>query len=206
MSFSKEVKLELKKKENNENPEAILLKEVFIAKGSINDPNRTYNLQMVLKNELQAEKIKEILNKVNIQSKFLKTERGYCIYIKDGEEISKFLAFVGASASLLKYEEIRVIKDMRNNVNRIVNCETANLNKTIDAAINQIEDIKYIKKKRKFDTLPKNLQEIAEIRLNNPDLSLIELGELLEIPIGKSGVSHRLNKITGIANSLRDEK
>ena len=122
---------------------------------------------------------------------------------KEGETISKILAFMGASSSVLKFEEIRVVRDMRNNVNRIVNCETANLNKTINASLKQIEDIKFIKDKNKFKNLPKNLQELAELRLKNPEASLAELGNMLDIKTSKSGVNHRMKAISEIANELR---
>ena len=125
------------------------------------------------------------------------------LYLKEGEDISKLLAFIGANKAVLKFEEIRVLRDMRNNVNRIVNCETANLNKTINAALKQIDDIKYIKKMNKFNKLSKGLQEIANLRLNNSDTSLIELGKMLDNPIGKSGVNYRLKSISKFADELR---
>lgn len=125
------------------------------------------------------------------------------IYIKDGEEISKFLAFIGANAAMLKFEEIRVIKETKNNINRLVNCETANLNKTVNASVMQIEDIKLIRKLKKFDDLPKGLKEIAQAREENPELTLEQLGLSLTTPIGKSGVNHRLKKLHEIAESLR---
>ena len=125
------------------------------------------------------------------------------LYLKEGEDISKLLAFIGANKAVLKFEEIRVLRDMRNNVNRIVNCETANLNKTINAALKQIDDIKYIKKMNKFNKLSKGLQEIANLRLNNSDSSLIELGKMLDNPIGKSGVNYRLKSISKFADELR---
>ena len=125
------------------------------------------------------------------------------IYLKEGEQISNFLAFIGANSAVLKFEEIRVIRDMKNNVNRLVNCETANLNKTINAALKQIEDIKYIKKMKKFSQLPEGLQEIAELRVENPEISLIELGKMLSSPIGKSGVNYRLKAISNFADDLR---
>ena len=106
----------------------------------------------------------------------------------------------------LSFEEVRVLKETRNDINRLVNCETANLNKTINAAVKQIEDIKLIKKKHKFSSLPENLQEIAELRITNPDVSLVELGKMLSEPIGKSGVNHRLKKISAIAEELKFQK
>ena len=125
------------------------------------------------------------------------------LYIKDGEEISKFLAFIGANSAVLKFEEIRVIKDSQNNCNRLINCETANLSKTIQAGKKQIEDIKLIKAKHKFSDMPENLKIVAEARLNNPDASLVELVKILENTISKSGISHRLTAISKIANDLR---
>lgn len=125
------------------------------------------------------------------------------IYIKDGEEISKFLAFIGANTAMLKFEEIRVIKETKNNINRLVNCETANLNKTVNAAVMQIEDIDLIRKCNAFDDLPIGLKEIARAREENPDMTLEELGLSLTTPIGKSGVNHRLKKLHEIAEELR---
>jgi len=127
--------------------------------------------------------------------KEMQRKSGYSLYLKEGEEISKFLAFVGANSAVLKFEEIRVLRDMKNNINRKVNCETANLSKTINAAVKQIEAIKNIQKKGKFESLSDNLKEIAILRLENPDASLIELGQMLKEPIGKSGVNHRLKQL-----------
>jgi len=132
---------------------------------------------------------------MQIHMKEMQRKSGYSLYLKEGEEISKFLAFVGANSAVLKFEEIRVLRDMKNNINRKVNCETANLSKTINAAVKQIEDIKNIQKKGKFESLSDNLKEIAILRLENPDASLIELGQMLKEPIGKSGVNHRLKQL-----------
>ena len=127
--------------------------------------------------------------------KEMQRKSGYSLYLKEGEEISKFLAFVGANSAVLKFEEIRVLRDMKNNINRKVNCETANLSKTINAAVKQIEAIKNLQRKGKFESLSDNLKEIAILRLENPDASLIELGQMLDNPIGKSGVNHRLKQL-----------
>ena len=124
------------------------------------------------------------------------------LYLKDGEDISSFLALIGASKAVIKFEEIRVIKETRNNVNRMVNCETANLNKTINASVKQMESIKKLKKSKKFEILPENLKELAKLRINYPDATYEELGKMLSKPIGKSGVSHRLEKIIKIADSI----
>jgi DNA-binding protein WhiA len=136
--------------------------------------------------------MQQLLNNFNIHARIIKREKEYMLYLKEGEEISEFLALIGANSSVIKFEEIRVIKETRNDINRLVNCETANLNKTINAAVKQIDDIKLIKSKRKFSSLPENLQEIANLRVENPDISLVELGKMLKEPIGKSGVNHRL--------------
>ena len=138
-----------------------------------------------------------------IEFKIINSNLKYIIYLKESEQISKFLACIGASKAVLKFEDIRIYKEMKNNVNRIVNMETANLNKTIDAAILQIEDIKLIKKKNKFEDLPNELKEVALLRLENPEASLKEIGEMLEVPISKSGVNHRFKKINNYAEELR---
>ena len=125
------------------------------------------------------------------------------MYIKDGEEISKFLACIGANKAVLAFEDIRIFKEMKNNVNRLVNCETANLNKTVNAAVDQIEDIKLLKSLNKFDDMPIELREIANLRLEHPDATLKELGQMLSDPIGKSGVNHRFKKIHRLAEENR---
>lgn len=182
-----------------ENLEKAFVRGTFLGSGSINNPNNKYHLEIIYNSELNMKFVEELLEKYNIKMKTLNNS----LYLKDGEEISKLLAFIGANISVLKFEEIRVIRDMRNNVNRIVNCETANLNKTINASLKQIEDIKFIKKMNKFHELSENLQEIANLRLENPEMSLIELGEMLQNPIGKSGVNYRLKAISNFADELR---
>lgn len=184
---------------NTETLEKALVRGSFLGSGSINNPENKYHLEIIYNDVKNLEFIECMLKKYNIQVKKLNNS----LYLKDGEEISKFLAFIGANKAVLKFEEIRVIRDMRNSVNRIVNCETANLNKTINAALKQIEDIKFIKKMNKFSELSENLQEIADLRLENPDISLIELGKLLNQPIGKSGVNYRLRAISRFAEDLR---
>ena len=138
-----------------------------------------------------------------MKAKVTKKGSGYITYIKDGEDIVNFLALIGANNAVLRFEEARVLKDARNNVNRIVNCETANLNKTLDASNNQIKNIKFLKQQNKFNSLPEELKEIALIRLKNPDISYEEIGKMLKKPISKSGVSHRLKKINQIAEELK---
>ena len=177
-----------------------LIKGTYLGSGSINNPEKKYHLEIGFKEKTSAEKIKEYLSCYEIKSSIIEKSNQYSIYLKDGEEISKFLALIGASKSVLKFETIRVQREMNNKINRIVNCETANLNKTINASIEQIEAIKKLKKSRKFEQLEEPLKEIAELRLENPNASLVELGKMLKQPVGKSGVNYRLKKILEMAN------
>ena len=206
--------------ENIENIEKAFVRGAFLGSGSINNPKNKYHIEVTLKDRNVADVMIEILQKYDINFKVLNnstrksknkltetrekevnevTTRKCSIYSKDGEEISKFLAFIEASSSVLKFEEIRVYRDMRNNVNRIVNCETANLSKTVNAAVKQIEAIEKLKEIGKFNNLPDNLKEIANLRIKNPEASLTELGQMLKKPIGKSGVNYRLKILINLA-------
>ncbi len=197
-------KIKISDENRSEEENKALVRGAFMSSGSVNNPKNVYHLEIVFNNEENAMKIKKALECEEIESKVLKRKNIFLLYIKDGENISKFLAFIGANKSVLEFEDERVIKDMRNRVNRLVNCETANLNKTISSSVKQIEDIKLIKQKKKFDKLTAKEQELANLRLENPDLSLSELGKLLEIPISKSGVNHRLEGIAKLAEELRE--
>lgn len=196
-------KKELEEQMLNENLVKAFVRGSFLGGGSLNNPHKGYHLEILFSSKENALFIKEILKTYTIQCKELQRNTNYSIYIKEGEDISKLLAMIGASNSVLKFEEIRVLKETRNNINRIVNCETANLNKTVTAAVRQVEAIKYIKQKGKFEELPEGLKEIAELRIKNTDISLIELGKMLKEPIGKSGVNYRLKKILEIAEDLK---
>jgi len=178
-----------------------LVRGLFLGSGSINNPNKKYHLEILLTQRDIAQYIQNLLKQADIKSKIL--ENNNTLYLKEGEEISKFLAYIGAQKSVLKFEEIRVMKDLRNNVNRQVNCETANLSKTVNAAVTQIEAINFLKKMKKYEELPDSLIEIAELRLEYPEMSLKDLGMQLENPIGKSGVNHRLKKIIEIAEEVK---
>ena len=178
-----------------ENEEKAFARGVFLGSGTLNNPKNKYHLEITINNEKNADFIIETLQGYGINLKKMKLKTKYCIYSKDGEEISKFLAYIGASNAVIKFEEIRVYRELKNNVNRIVNCETANLNKIANASVNQIEAIKKLKNNGEFNNLPENIKEIAELRLKNPEASLIELGQMLKEPIGKSGVNYRLNVI-----------
>ncbi len=190
----------------NDETKKALVRGAFLGAGSITDPKKQYHLEIIFLERNNAEYILNICKTYNIILKLLQNKSKFHLYIKDADEISKFLALLGSNKGVLHFEDVRVTKEIKNNVNRLVNCETANLNKIVNASVNQISDIKLIKKLRKFDELPEYLKEIAELRLENPDASLKTLGELLENPIGKSGVNHRLQRIHDIANELRKEK
>lgn len=185
----------------NENLKKALIRGTFLGGGSVNNPENKYHMEVMLSTLKNAKMIKEILLEQNIETKELERKNGSSLYIKEGEQISRYFAFIGANIAVLKFEEIRVIRDMKNNINRRVNCETANITKTVSAAVKQIEAIKILKKHKKFDSLPENLKEIANLRIENPDATLAELGEMLANPIGKSGVNHRLNSIIQIAQN-----
>ena len=156
--------------------------------------------------KIYADIIVEGLSSFDIKSNVIEKNKEYTIYLKDGEEISKTLALLGANKSVLKFEEIRVKREMNNKVNRLVNCETANMNKTMNASIEQIEIIRKLKQNGKFEKLEEPLKEIAELRLQNPSASLIELGKMLKTPIGKSGVNYRLKKVMEIGKKIDDNK
>lgn len=180
-----------------------VVRGAFLGGGSANNPENKYHLEINLSCNENAICIENILGEYGIKIKKLEKENSCSLYLKDGEEISKFFAFIGANLAVIKFEEVRVLRDIRNNVNRMVNCETANLNKTIDAALKQIEDINIIKSKNKFSELKESLQEIAELRINHPELTLAELGKMLKVPVGKSGVNHRMHAISKIAEELK---
>ena len=194
---TKEIQIE------NDVEDKALVRGCFLGSGSINNPENKYHMEIIFKYQEGADFVLNILEKYNIHFKLLEKKVNYSIYSKDGEEISKFLAFIGANSAVLKFEDIRVYRDMRNNVNRIVNCETANLTKTVGAAVKQIEAIKLIKEKGKFESLTESLKEMAELRLKYPESSLMELGKLADPQIGKSGVNHRLKAIVEIAEELK---
>lgn len=173
-----------------------IIRGTFMGSGSVNNPEKEYHLEVDLKNQINLKEIVRQLKRLEIPVKTLQN----CFYIKEGEGISKFLAFIGAAKAVMQFEDIRIQKEMRGKVNRLVNCETANLNKTINASIEQIAAIKKLQETGKFKKLEDPLKEIAILRLENPDMPLAELGKLLKEPVGKSGVNYRLKKIIELAN------
>ena len=185
---------------NADDKKKAFIRGSFLGAGSINNPENSYHLEIVLSNENNLKVLQKMLSDFDIHAKELITKNRYSVYIKEGEEISKLLALIGANKAVMQFEDIRIKKEMRGKVNRIVNCETANLNKTINAAIEQIAAIKKLQADGRFNKLDDNLKEIAILRIENPDMSLIELGKLLKEPVGKSGVNYRLKKIVEIAN------
>lgn len=193
------IKEEIKNEKKEENLRAII-RGIFLGSGSINNPENKYHLEITFKQEKNLELVTGILKKLGISCKKMKTPNKYSLYIKDGEEISKFLALIEANKAVMQFEDVRIQKEMRGKVNRLVNCETANLNKTINASIEQIAAIEKLQKTGRFNKLNDNLKEIAILRLENPDMALSELGKLLKNPVGKSGVNYRLKKIIDIAN------
>ena len=179
------------------------LRGVFMGGGSIADPNHMYHLEVVASNMENATFINSIMNEMDLNAKTVKRKKDYVVYIKGAERISDFLAAIGSNKGILEFEQIRVIKDVKNRVNRLNNFENANLEKTIDTALMQIEDIMVIRKNRKFQKLPEPLKEIALLRLEYRDDTYTELGERLNPKLSRAGVSHRFKKIREIADELR---
>lgn len=182
------------------------IRGAFLGGGSISDPERNYHLEFVASNEEFAQSLMNLINSLGLNSKIVCRKNSYVVYLKESEQISDLLSLIGGFQALLSLQNTKVLKQMRNNVNRIVNCETANLSKTVNAAVKQVENIKLIQQKIGINKLPESLQKIALLRVENEDLTLKELGELLNPQISKSGVNHRLKKIEEIANKLRNEE
>lgn len=179
------------------------IRGAFIASGSMSDPSKSYHFEIVCNTLEQAEYLKNMINSFDMEAKIVQRKKTYVVYLKEGSQIVDILNVMEAHVALMELENVRIMKEMRNSVNRKVNCETANINKTVSAAVRQIEDIKYIRDTTGFDKLPEGLKDVALTRLTYPDATLKELGELLETPIGKSGVNHRLRKLSEIAEKLR---
>ena len=179
------------------------IRGAFLGGGSISNPEKTYHLEFVTNSEEHSENLCDLINSFGLSSKIVLRKDNYIVYLKEGEQIVDLLNIIQAHNALLKLEDIRILKEMRNNINRIVNCETANLAKTINASVRQINNIEYIENVIGINNLPENLIDIANVRLENRDASLKELGEMLSPTIGKSGVNHRLRKLDEIAEDLK---
>ncbi|MGD6968415.1 DNA-binding protein WhiA [Rossellomorea vietnamensis] len=181
------------------------LRGAFLAGGSVNNPETSsYHLEIFSLYQEHNEALSELMNSFGLNSKTLERKKGFITYLKEAEKITEFLNVVGAHGALLRFEDVRIVRDMRNSVNRLVNCETANLNKTIGAALRQVENIRYIEQTAGLGILPDKLREIAELRVTYQDVTLKELGEMVSGGnISKSGINHRLRKIDDIAEKLR---
>jgi len=182
------------------------LRGAFLAAGSISDPEKTYHLEISNRDAALLGKLAGLMEEFGLKPKIIRRKGNFILYLKEGENIVDFLNITGAHRALLELENIRILKEMRNNVNRLVNCETANLGKTVNASVRQVENIKYLQSTIGFDCLPEGLKEVAELRLKYVDASLKELGEMLSPPLGKSGVNHRLRKLDKIAEDVRKNR
>lgn len=177
------------------------LRGAFLATGSVNNPETSrYHLEIYSLYETHNEGIAQMMNYFHLNARTTKRRNGYIVYLKEAEKIADFLQLIGATNSMLKFEDIRIVRDMRNSVNRLVNCENANINKTVASAERQIENIKHLQATVGLDSLPDKLREIAVLRLENPEVSLKELGDMVPSgPISKSGINHRLRKLNQLA-------
>jgi hypothetical protein len=178
------------------------IRGAFLAAGSVSDPRKSYHFEIVCASEEKAAQLQNLLMQYQIDAKTVVRKKHYVVYVKEGSQIVDLLGLMGAHVSLMQLENVRIVKEMRNSVNRKVNCETANLNKTVSAAVRQLEDIKYIESTVGLHELAESLEEVARLRLAHPDASLKELGDMLTPKVGKSGVNHRLRKISLIAEQL----
>lgn len=178
----------------------------FLASGSISDPEKFYHFEIVCPTQEKAKQIQRVIVGFDIDAKIVLRKKSYVVYIKEGAQIVEILGIMEASLALMDLENIRILKDMRNSVNRKVNCETANIHKTVNAAVKQIEDIRLIEEERGLGSLSPGLEQIARLRLEYPEAALKELGEMLSPAVGKSGVNHRLRKLSDIAEELRGNK
>ena len=179
------------------------IRGAFMAAGSISDPNKSYHFEIVCREIAQAKQLQDAINSFEMEAKIVARNKHQVVYLKEGAQIVDMLNIMEAHVALMNLENVRILKEMRNSVNRQVNCETANINKTVNAAVKQIEDIKFIQKKGRLQELPDNLYEMAQVRLEHPEAPLKELGAYLNPPVGKSGVNHRLRKISEIAENMR---
>lgn len=179
------------------------LRGVFLGAGTISDPEKAYHLEIVCKSEILCNDVKKQINSFGLHAKSVKRKSNHVVYMKEAEQIIDFLNILGAHSHLLDFENIRIIKELRNKTNRINNCDNANLDKTINASLRQVQDIRLIVQARGLSSLSVKLQEAAKIRLENPESSLAELAEMMNPPIGKSGLNHRFKKIEEIAERIR---
>ena len=182
------------------------LRGAFLAAGSVSNPENSYHLEIYTDYQKQADDIAALIDTFGLAAKVTARKNGYLVYIKDSEQIVEFLNVIGAHNALLNFENVRILKDIRNRINRLVNFETANVNKTVEAAVKQAEAIRIIDQFAGLESLEEPLQQLASLRIQNPEASLQELGEMLNPPLGKSGVNHRMRKLEKIAKKFQKEK
>lgn len=182
------------------------IRGAFLAAGSMSDPEKTYHFEIITTTQDKAAQLRDMIRYFNVDAKIVKRKKYFVVYVKDGAQIVDVLNIMEAHKALMNLENVRILKEMRNSINRQVNCEAANISKTVTAASKQVEDILYIQNTKGFGDLSPGLREIAKLRMEQPDASLKELGSMLSTPIGKSGVNHRLRKLSIIADSLREHK
>ncbi len=181
------------------------LRGAFLSVGSMSDPAKGYHLEFDCDNAEKARQLQELIRGFDIEARIIRRKKYHVVYLKEGAGIVDLLNVCEAPVSLMNMENLRIIKEMRNSVNRRVNCETANIAKTVNAAARQLEDIEYIRIHYGFQNLPDTLREMAEVRLEYPDVPLKELGEYFTPVLGKSGVNHRLRKLSELAGKLRPQ-
>lgn len=182
------------------------IRGAFLVAGSVSNPKKNYHFEIVVSYKEKAIQLQEIVNSFNLEAKIIRRKNNFVIYLKEGSQIVDILNIMEAHVGLMEFENVRIYKSMRNSINRQVNCETANIHKTVQAATKQIEDINHIINNNAFNTLSYGLQDIALLRVEHPDATLKELGEMLNPTLGKSGVNHRLRNISRIADKLREQK
>jgi len=180
------------------------LRGAFLSVGSISDPSKAYHLEFVCPTQEKADQLRNVMQGFGIPAKIVLRKKYHVVYLKEGSGIVDLLNVMEAHVSLMNLENLRILKEMRNSINRRVNCETANISKTVSAASRQISDIEYLRDHYGFSRLPASLKEMAQVRLENPDAPLKDLGQLLDPPVGKSGVNHRLRKLSELAESVRN--
>lgn len=182
------------------------IRGAFMASGSMSDPNKAYHFEIVCRTPEQAARLQELMREFETEPKIVERKNHYVVYLKDGSQIVDMLNVMEAYVSLMNLENVRILKEMRNSVNRKVNCETANIGKTVTAAVKQITDIELIRDTNGLDSLPIPLREMAMVRLEHPEAPLKDLGQYMDPPVGKSGINHRLRKLAVIADSIREGK
>ncbi|MEG1847936.1 MAG: DNA-binding protein WhiA [Lachnospiraceae bacterium] len=183
-----------------------VLRGAYLAVGSMSDPTKSYHFELACVTYEQAEQLRDLMREFQVESKIIERKKYYVVYVKEGSGIVELLNIIEAHVALMNLENLRIVKEMRNSINRRVNCEAANITKTVRASSKQIDDIHYIKEMVGFGNIPESLCRMAEIRLEHPDDTLQELGTFLNPPMGKSGVNHRLRKLSELADKLKQER